>query len=165
MHFYKILNEKENHKGLQYKTGLNVDPLSFYPAGDCASGGIYFADKDILAFMGYGPWIRKVTLPKGEKVYRNPGFPVKYKAHRVILGKREKITAKFIKRLMKEGADPKACNSEALCWAAMNGHLEIVKVLLPVSDPRANYSHALSWAAKNGHFEIVKLLEEAIKAS
>jgi ankyrin repeat protein len=42
--------------------------------------------------------------------------------------------------------------------AATKGHLEIVKLLIPVSDPKAGGSYALRLAAENGHLEIVKLL-------
>jgi ankyrin repeat protein len=55
-------------------------------------------------------------------------------------------------------SDPKALDSNALRWAAANGHLEIVKLLIPVSDPKAGGSYALRLAAENGHLEIVKLL-------
>ena len=159
MNFYKITNESETHNGMQYKTGLNVDIQQFNPKGDCKSGGIYFSREDILAFMEYGKWIRKVTLPENAKVYENPGSPKKWKADKVILGRKYKITPKKIKQLIKEGADPKADNSYALRWAAKNGHLEIVKLLLPVSDPKANESVALRWAAENWHLvEMVKLV-------
>ena len=53
---------------------------------------------------------------------------------------------------------PKAYASYALRLAANNGHLEIVKLLLPVSNPKALNSLALQYAAANGHLEIVKLL-------
>ena len=158
MNFYKIMNEDENHNGLQYKTGLNVDILPFNPSGDCELGGIYFAREDILTFLNYGPWIRKVTLPEDAKVYENPDSPKKWKADKVIFGRKFKITAKKIKQLIREGADPKAGNSFALQLAAGNGYLEIVKLLLPVSDPKANNSNALQLATENGHLEIVKLL-------
>ncbi len=55
-------------------------------------------------------------------------------------------------------SDPKAGDSLALLYAAQSGHLEIVKLLLPVSDHKAAGSWALQMAAKNGHLEIVKLL-------
>ena len=158
MNYYKILNEEETHRGIRYHTGLNEDPVPFNPSGDCKPGGIYFAREDILAFIEYGTWIRKVTLPKDEPVYENPGEPKKWKAHRVILGERRKITIKVIQELLDEGANPKADDSEALRRAAGNGHLEVVKLLLPVSDPKARDSEALRWAAENGHLEIVKLL-------
>jgi hypothetical protein len=104
MKYYKITNKKEKHFGLQYHTGLNVDCLPFRPYGDCKPGGIYFSKEDILDFLNIGPWIREVTLPKGEKIYKNPGTPVKWKAHRVILGPRRKITNSLIEKLIKEGA-------------------------------------------------------------
>ena len=158
MNFYKITNEEEKHRGMKYKTGLNVDILPFNPSGDCESGGIYFSREDILAFMEYGKWIRKVTLPENAKVYENPGSPKKWKADKVILGRKYKITPKKIKQLIKEGADPKINNNYALRLAATKGHLEIVKLLIPVSDPKSLDSEALRLAAENGHLEIVKLL-------
>jgi len=120
MDYYKILNEEENHFGIQYKTGLNIDPIKFNPKGNCKPGGIYFSREDILAFIDYGPWIRKVTLPEDAKVYENPGTPKKWKADKVILGEREKIDIEVIKRLIEKGADPKAGESYALRWASEN---------------------------------------------
>ena len=156
MKYYKITNKEERHHGLQYHDGEVTDILPFNPKGDCQSGGIYFAREDILAFLEYGPWIREVT-PIGE-VYENPGLPKKWKAHKVVLGPRRKITLEIIKELIDEGAYPKADDSRALREAARNGHLELVKFLLPLSDPKAFNSSALRWAARNGHLEIVKLL-------
>ena len=63
-----------------------------------------------------------------------------------------------MERLIAEGADPKADDSEALRLAARNGHLECVKLLIPHSDPATNDSAALRWAANYGHLECVKLL-------
>ncbi|MCK9439351.1 ankyrin repeat domain-containing protein [Patescibacteria group bacterium] len=159
MDFYKILNKTENHNGLQYKIGLNIDPVTFNPSGDCQPGGIYFAREDILAFLRYGVWIRKVTLPEDARVYKNPGTPKKWKADRVILGRKDKITAKVIKRLIEEGADPKVNDNHALQWAAKNGYFKIVKILLAAGvDPKENNNSALHWAAEYGHLKIVKLL-------
>jgi hypothetical protein len=158
MKFYKITNITECHSGLQYHTGLNVDILPFNPSGDCEPGGIYFSSKDILAFLDYGPWIREVIIPEDAQVYENPGFPKKWKADKVILGERRRITVDVVKELIEEGADPKADNSYALQLAAKYGHTEIVKLLIPVSDPKACDNYALQLAAKYGHTEIVKLL-------
>lgn len=158
MNYYKITNEEEIHNRMHYKTGLNIDVLPFNPSGDYEKGGIYFSREDILASLNYGTWIRKVTLPEDAQIYENPGTPKKWKADKVILGEREKINAKKIKQLIKEGADPKADDSGALLWAAKNGHTKIVKLLIPLSDPKACDSYALRMAAKNGHTEIVKLL-------
>lgn len=160
MNYYKILNVDEKHYEMQYKTGLNTDVKPFDPSGNCQPGGIYFADKDILAFLRYGPWLRKVTIPKGEEVYENPSkFKKKYKAHRVILGEREKITPQVIKRLIKEGADVHAWNDDALCWAVERGHLEIIKLLLKCGvNVHARNGFALRWATEKGYLEVVKLL-------
>ncbi|MDD4083267.1 MAG: hypothetical protein PHD05_07805, partial [Sphaerochaetaceae bacterium] len=94
MDYYKILHKDEIHRDLHYTTGLNIDNIEFKPFGNCLSGGIYFSREDILAFLDYGPWIRKVTLPEDARVYENPSYPKKWKADKVILGKKEKITAK-----------------------------------------------------------------------
>ena len=63
-----------------------------------------------------------------------------------------------IKAAIARGEDPKANDSVALSWAARGGHLECLRLLLPVSDPRACNSLALSWAAGSGHTECVRLL-------
>ena len=167
MNFYKITNKSEKHHRMQYKTGLNVDIRPFNPKGNCKRGGINFSREDILVFLNFGPWIRKVTLPEDAKVYENPiilkvyenpGIIKKWKADKVILGRRSKITPKKIKQLIEEGANPKIGDSYPLRWAAKNGNLEIVKLLLPVSDPKSYGSEALRWASINGHLKMVKLL-------
>jgi ankyrin repeat protein len=161
MDFYKILNKEEKHYDLQYQTGLNIDPVQFDPSGNCKPGGIYFAKEDILAFLGYGSWIRKVTLPENAQVYENPGEPKKWKADRVILGEREYIDGNVIKRLIKEGANPTVNNSYPLQITAKQGNVEAVKVLLEAgADPSADDSLALQWAAEKGNIEIIKMLLE-----
>jgi hypothetical protein len=122
MNFYKITNEEEKHNNLQYKTGLNVDPIEFNPSGDCEPGGIYFSSEDIFAFLDYGPWIRKVVIPKDSHVYENPGFPKKWKTDIVILEERKKIDLEVIKKLVEEGANVRVDYDHALRWAVKNGH-------------------------------------------
>ena len=159
MKYYKILNKEEKHNGTKYKKGLNTDILPFNSIGDCEEGGIYFASCDILGFLDCGYCIREVTLPKGEVIYENLGFLTKYKAYRVILGRKRKITVKIIKELLNEGADIHAGNDYALRHASRYGHLEIVKLLLDRgADIHACDDYALRWASHNGHLETVKLL-------
>ena len=162
MDFYKILNSKENHNGLQFKTGLNVDPVPFQKKGSCCPGGIYFARKDILAFLYHGPWLRKVTVPTDAEMVLDPGKePEKWRASKVILGEREKITVEVVERLIQEGADVHACEDVALRWASEYGHTEIVKLLLEHgADVHAQEDEALKLASEYGHTEIVKLLLE-----
>jgi len=161
MNFYKITNEEEKHNGLQYKTGLNVDPLPWNPSGDCAPGGIYFSREDILAFIEYGSWIRKVDIQEGVEIYENPGEPKKWKAHEVVLEERRRIDVNVIKGLLEEGADIHIDEELTLKWASENGHLEIVELMIEhVANIHARRECALKWASNNGHFEIVKLLLE-----
>ena len=161
MNYYKITNQYERHHNLQYHTGLNVDCLPFRPSGDCEDGGIYFARRDILAFLFKGPWLRMVTIPDDAQVYLNPDPPEKWKADKVILGPRKKITLNVIKRLIKEGADIHADNDAALKHAACNGQTETVKMLLNHgADIHADDNSALKHAACNGHTETVKMLLE-----
>jgi len=159
MKYYKILNKDENHNGLQYKTGINIDPLPFNPSGNCRSGGIYFAREDILAFLSYGCWIREVTLPDREEIYENPRNPKKFKAHSVILGERREINLDVIKELVNEGANVHVDYDEALRWASLKGHLEVVKYLVSEG---ANVHVCNDWALRcavyNGYFEIVQYL-------
>jgi hypothetical protein len=159
MNYYKITNENECHRGLQYHDGLNIDTVPFNPSGDCEPGGIYYAKEDILAFVSYGCWIRKVEIPTDARTYANPGTPVKWKSNKVFLHPRKHLwNVKTIKKLIAEGADPKANDSYALRWASKYGHTEVVKILIPVSDPKTFNSAALRLASRNGHYDIVKLL-------
>ncbi len=70
----------------------------------------------------------------------------------------ERGDLKDVKHLLARGCDPKADSCWALQTAAGNGHLEVVKLLLPLSDPKAGDSMALWLAAERGHVEIVNLL-------
>jgi hypothetical protein len=158
MNYYKILNEEETHRGVKYKCGLNIDPKEFIPYGDCEPGGIYFSREDILAFLHYGPWIRKVTIPKNAQVYTNPGTPRKWKADRVILGPKTHITINIIKKLIEEGANVNADNAFILKIFAEEGKLSAVKMLLDFGiNPKLNPT-AFVRAAELGYYDIVKLL-------
>ena len=55
-------------------------------------------------------------------------------------------------------SDPKDNNSFPLRLASQNGHIECVRLLIPVSDPKSNKSLALRIACENGHAECAKLL-------
>jgi len=154
MKFYKFTNKLENHNGLQYHDGLNIDPLPFNPSGNCEPGGIYFAREDILFFHNY--WLREVTLPEGKEIYENPGEPKKWKAHQVILGKRRKFDYEICQELLEEGAKP---TKLALAWASGDGHIDIVNRLLETGVNPTKW--ALELASTNGHLKIVNKLLEA----
>lgn len=61
-------------------------------------------------------------------------------------------------KLLIPVSNPKDLNSDALRLAAQNGHAECVKLLIPVSDPYNQCSVALVCAALNRHAECVRLL-------
>ncbi|KAJ3101017.1 hypothetical protein HDU97_001717 [Phlyctochytrium planicorne] len=65
----------------------------------------------------------------------------------------------------KRRSRPLRCNpatdgNDALRWACMEGHDEVVKILLDSNrvDPSAESNEALRWASRNGHLKVVELL-------
>ena len=153
MKYYKILNEKENHNYFKFKTGLNIDTIEFNNKDSCSPGGFYFAKEDILGFLDYGCWIREVTIPEDAMFHIEESYNLtKYKADKIILGKRRKIKLSVIKQLIADGANVKANHNCALRWASAKGHLEIVKILISNgANVEADDNDALRWASANGH--------------
>lgn len=91
--FVKLTNEVECHNGFQFKDGLNIDTIPFFPFGDCNPGGIYFCTYDTIhnwIFYGITPmyWVRTMIIPDNAKVYIETG---KFKADKIILGERKCI--------------------------------------------------------------------------
>jgi len=160
--FYKWI-KPEGHNGMVYKEGLNTDIMPFNPSGNCEPGGIYFSRDSTFAFIRYGEDLYEVT-PVGE-VYENPGYPKKWKAHKVKLkfvGKHS--DPKVIQRLVDEGASVQADQDEALRWAAFQGYSEIISILIKAganANTHAYADSALRSAARRGHLEVVKVLLEA----
>ena len=123
--FYKVTNKEEIHYGLQYKTGLNIDPVEFNPNGECKAGGIYFTDeKHIHIFLDYGPNIRKVTIPDNARVYIEKS---KYKADRIILSSRISRTEleKIYLEAVKQNGNllqhiPEEVKTYEMCLTAVN---------------------------------------------
>ncbi len=117
--YYRLTNEAELHRGVQYEDGLVVDPEPFNPTGECSAGGMYFFSRDELpGFVRYVAsrdfhWIREVRLPRGAKVHLEDG---KRKADKFVLRPRQRFDARAFLR----NASPKdrmtALRSRA--WAA-----------------------------------------------
>lgn len=83
MQWYKILNRKWNHHGFQYKLGLNIDTVPFYPYGRCFPGGLYYTNKENLhKFLEYGCYIANIKIPPGARVYQEPSGD-KWKADKI----------------------------------------------------------------------------------
>jgi hypothetical protein len=87
--YWRLTNETEEHRGLQYKTGLNVDPLPFSPSGTCSEGGMYFFHESQLIYASDyvrgQKWMRPVTLTPNSKVWAEKH---KYKTSEFTLGER-----------------------------------------------------------------------------
>ncbi len=63
-----------------------------------------------------------------------------------------------VARFLDQGADPMANGAFALRVAAMHGHTQVVKLLLPSCAPSMVAVMALNDAARYGHIEVAKLL-------
>jgi hypothetical protein len=88
-----LTSESENHNGFQFRTGLNVDTVKFYPHGECNPGGIYFCEYNVMVnWLQYGSglmvYYRHVQIPDDSNVYIEKG---KYKADKIALTERMKI--------------------------------------------------------------------------
>ncbi len=127
--YLKITNAKENHHGLQYQDGLNIDPVPFAKEGSCCAGGIYFTiPKYLCEFLYMGQYVREVTIPEDAEMVKDPEGE-KWRASKVILGPRKDLSKVEVwKWLVEVGADIR-WYAFALRWAADNGHLEVVKYL------------------------------------
>jgi hypothetical protein len=85
--WYKLLNANLKHFGVEYKEGLNVDPVPFDPTGECQPGGLYFTHFDFVAYCRQNmnwTYIANVTLPEDARVYIEP-CGRKLKADRIVL--------------------------------------------------------------------------------
>jgi hypothetical protein len=73
--YFKVLNESENHNGLQYHTGLVEDMLPFEsdPERSCVKGRIYITTLENLPiFFDYGCWIRPCWIPEDAQALIDP---------------------------------------------------------------------------------------------
>lgn len=54
-----------------------------------------------------------------------------------------------------------------ICWAAKNGHADVVKILLMHAciDPAIRHNEPIRLAAKNGHLEVVKILRQKARVN
>lgn len=131
--FYKIINEKNNHNGMSYKYGWNVDILPFATDGECVPGGIYFTDeRHILSWCDFGYTIREITVADDEPVYVGEG---KFRAHKVFMGKKQSLLdVQTLKSFITNDAH---VSTVALCTAhylirhaARKGRTGVIKYLL-----------------------------------
>ena len=91
--FVKLTNERENHNGFQFKTGVNRDHLPFNPEGVCQPGGIYICPSHLFyKWLSYNEkmfWFRIVTIPDNAQIYDESSDKVK--VDHLILSERKSI--------------------------------------------------------------------------
>jgi hypothetical protein len=164
MKYYKIFNESDKHNGFQYVDGLNIDSIPFNddPNDSCVKGGFYFSDAEhICEFLGYGNYIREVSLPDDAKMVKNGN---KWRADKLFLHERKDLRKDLRKVetwewMIKQGINIHAKNDEALRYSAYYGHIDVVKFLVENgADIHAKNDEALRWSADNGHIDVVKFL-------
>ena len=65
-----------------------------------------------------------------------------------------------VRQLIAAGVNPAAMDNWAIQLASLNGHTEVVRLLLsdPRVNPAANNNNAIIWASRNGHLGVVRLL-------
>jgi hypothetical protein len=184
--YLKITNAEENHHGLQYVDGLNIDPVPFAREGSCCAGGIYFTTPEYICdFISMGIYVREVTVPEDAEIVRDGD---KWRASKVILSQRKdlrdvetwkwlveiganihargdccfrhyvyKNNFEIVKYLVENGADIHSYQDEAFRSASEQGNLEIIKCLI---EHDANIHAGLMLASAHGYIEIVKYLIE-----
>jgi hypothetical protein len=65
----------------------------------------------------------------------------------------------MIKYLIEKGADPKANDDEAICWAIANGYMEVVKFLLTQGcDPLGQNGEGIYWMVDREDQEMLQFL-------
>ena len=146
--YYKITNEKECHYGLQYHTGLIIDPKPFDsdPTHSCVEGGIYFTTKEYLhRFFSYGCWIRPVKVPEDAKVIRDSSGN-KYRADKLIFLERKEFEFYFDNIFDKEIFPRKD-----YYYLAMHCQEHLDKWFDKETFPRENYRYMAEYCSK--HFD------------
>jgi len=91
--FWKVTNSKEYHHGLQYSTGLVIDPIPFNdnPNESCVEGGIYFTTKEYIhRFFWIGHNLRPVKIPKDARVVLDPSGD-KYRADKLVFKEKKDL--------------------------------------------------------------------------
>lgn len=142
--FFKITNQDECHHGFQYHTGLNilVDKFEDDPNRSCCRGGLYIADgANILRFMRYGKYIRRVILPvdnpdfkmvldKEEYIPKSDNPCYKFRANMIILNERLELDDPHTFRYLSELGVNIHARGDALRYSVMNGNLNVVRYLV-----------------------------------
>ncbi|NBX76582.1 MAG: hypothetical protein EBQ92_08510 [Proteobacteria bacterium] len=142
MKYYKVTNKKENHRGFQYKDGLNELKEKFNddPTKSCRDGaaGLYFTTSEYIhKFMDYGINIREVILPVDDPDFKMVKDPYTengevYRANKIILGHKYKL--------------------------AFSSHGDLVNTILIFN--LFKYDKFIDWFASSGRINMLYWLQE-----
>ncbi len=157
--YLKITNTKENHHGLQYHDGLNIDTVPFAKEGSCVPGGIYFTTPEhICGFLDHGIYIREVTIPEDAEMVMDPEGD-KWRASKVILGPRKCLKEVYTwKWLVKIGV---TINEALVCACGFGyGNIELIKFLVKNgADIHIQHDWALKWSIRYGNTDVVEYIQ------
>jgi hypothetical protein len=130
--YLKITNKKENHNGLQYYDGLNIDNKTF--ENGYMKNGICFTTKThIFTWIGLNnaKYIRNVYIPKNVEIDKHEDALGKiWKTQSLIFGNRRDLY-------------------DINTW----------KWLIKIKAPIHKYNYAINWAKSNELTEIINLIE------
>jgi hypothetical protein len=168
--YFIITDETGNFEEHRYHDGLNILNQCF-TKGKHSFGSLFFTDvKHILKYLNSAGkksvYLREIMLP-----INDPDFKIvchssgeKWKANKIIVGKKYSLSnTKTFEYLVSSGTDIHINKDHPLCWAALEGHYDIVKYIIELDKRtvmRSDYEDALICASMYGHSEIVKLLIE-----
>ncbi len=128
--YYKVMNSKENHYGLQYDDGLIIDHRPFGKM--YYDNGIHFSTiENILAhtYIEDARYIREIIVPEDAEVIKQS--VIKYKANKVILGQRFDLDdEEDMNYLLSIGMDIHVLSESALINVCKEGSINKIKYLV-----------------------------------
>lgn len=151
--YFKVTNKDELHHGFQYNDGLNVLKEKFNDNlyKECVAGGLYFSDSEkIPNFYNYGIYIREVFLPENDPDFKMVKLNDKYRANKIILGKRYSLedpdTFKKLDLQMDYGI---------IDNASRDGNINILQKWKDSGVELVYSDAAINWASRNNHINVL----------
>ena len=159
--YYKVMNSTENHYGLQYDDGLIIDHRPFGKM--YYDNGIHFSTiENILAhtYIEDARYIREIIVPEDAEVIK-PSV-IKYKANKVILGKRYTLyNEEDMDRLINIGMNIHDLSELALINVCKEGSINKIKYLVKKgANIHIENEKPLIISCREGNLDIVKYLVE-----
>lgn len=157
--FYKITYIRDNGEDFNC-----LDNTTYGQIGSSLPGGLYFTDvKYIFKFLGFGNYLREVTLPTMDNDFKYVAEGKNmWRANKLIFGNKYYLfNVETFKYLISLGANYLNDNYDSLQWVAEHGYLDLVEYLISLeglNNDQSAYKYAIYAATKNNNFHIIKLL-------